>query len=335
MIYEDIFDKQAPEVKRYTLSSDTLEVQIINLGATITSIRYTCDNRDVVLGFDTVKEYKEATTFFGATIGRCANRIRKGTFTLHDKEYTLAINDGSNSLHGGPTGFHQRMFHAEIENDILHLHYLSQDQEEGFPGNLSFTVSFQLVQDTLSIHYQAVSDQDTIINFTNHSYFALQGHGEGCVTVQVLKMNADRYMENDEERLVRGTISDVSNTPFDFLEGKTIGQDIHAWEDEQIRFANGYDHYFLFDPKQEHQVSVIDKNSQHQLTITTDLPGFHFYVPSYEEAITGKQGKLYEGHCALCIETSFMPDAIHVQEEPETILKANKVFTSTTTYTFK
>lgn len=335
MIIEDIFDEQAPEVKRYTLSSDTLEVQIMNLGATITSIRYKKNHEDVVLGFDSVKQYREATAFFGATIGRCANRIRKGKFTLNGKEYTLSMNDGSNSLHGGSTGFHQRMFTTEIKKDILHLHYLSQDQEEGYPGNLSFNVSFQLVHDTLSIRYQAVSDQDTMISFTNHSYFALQGHGKGSVVSQVLQMNANRYMENDEEHLVRGTISDVAHTPFDFQEGKSIGMDIHAWNYEQIRVSDGYDHYFLFDPEKEHSVIVIDENSRHRLRVTTDLPGFHFYVPFFNEAITGKQGKRYEGHCALCIETSYMPDAIHIQEEPETILRANKVFTSTTTYTFE
>ena len=335
MITSKVFDEQYPDIKEYTLQSDELIVKVINLGATITSIQYRSDGRDVVLGYDHIDDYLRFDNYFGATIGRCANRIKNGTFSLHGEDYHLDINDACNSLHGGVEGFHARRFHANINKDTLELSYFSKDMEEGYPGNLNFMVSFRVEKSHLHISYHARSDQDTIVNFTNHSYFALQGQGEGTVDHQILMMHADRYAVNDENRLVSGELREVKDTPFDFMEGKPIGQDIARKEDIQIAYANGYDHFFRFAKDQPHIVRIQDTKTKHTLTIKTDMPGFHFYVPDYEPAQKGKYGASYEGHCALCIETSFMPDAIHVQSNPETLLKADTPFTSETIYTFE
>lgn len=335
MITSRIFDPKYPEIKEYSLVSEKLIVNIINMGATITSVICRSDQTDVVLGYDTIDEYLRFDNYFGATIGRCANRIRNGRFDLNGKTYKLDINDACNALHGGKEGFHARLFTAEIQGDTLIMQYFSRDMEEGYPGNVSFRVSFTLCEDTLSVQYQAISDKDTIVNFTNHSYFALQGQGKGTVDHQLLRMQASRYAENDENRLVSGVIKETAGTPFDFTKEKAIGTDIGKKENEQIRYANGYDHYFLFNEQQEHRVEAYDLRSGHRLRITSDLPGFHFYVPDYKEAHTGKGNAQYKGHCAFCIETSFMPDAINLHDPCETLLKAQEVFTSVTTYSFQ
>lgn len=333
---EQIFDQKYPDIKVYHLESESLHVDIINLGATITSIRYKKDDTDVVLGYDTIDEYQKFKSYYGATIGRCANRIAKGTFTIHNQTYSLDINDHGNSLHGGKTGFHTRLFQViSYDETSVSMRYISKDMEEGYPGNLTLDITFTLQNDTLSIEYSAISDQDTIVNFTNHSYFALQGHGNGSVDEQILTMNASRYAENDETRLVTGKLSETKGTPFDFTKGKAIGKDIYDQKNIQIQRANGYDHYFRFDEDREHIVTLEDKKHQHTLIVKTDLPGFHLYVPDDQEPQLGKQGKQYIRHCAVCIETSYMPDAINLPEHPETLLTANEQYTTKTTYRFQ
>lgn len=326
--------KMNDQLEQYTLTSKDLSVKIINLGATITHIIYNEDGMDVVLGQPTVNDYPNDDTYFGATIGRFANRIRNGKFTLNNIDYQLATNNGPNALHGGPTGFHMRYFDAQIDKDILTLHYTSKDGEEGYPGNLDFNVSFQLKENTLVVTYKAQSDADTIVNFTNHTYFALQGQGNGEIVNQIMSSTAPLYAPGDAERLVTGKLVDVKGTPFDFLEGKAIGKDIDA-DDPQIQFCNGYDHYFDFADSAERKVTVYAPTTKHKLCVETDLSGYHMYVPAYEDALIGKDGALYTGHCALCIETSFMPDNINIENEPKSVLKANEVFTSTTTFTFE
>lgn len=332
---EQIFDQKYPEIKVYHLESKSLRVDIINLGATITSIRYKKDDTDVVLGYDTIDEYQKFKSYYGATIGRCANRIANGTFTLHDQTYVLDINDHGNSLRGGRTGFHARLFQVlAYDETSVTMRYVSKDMEEGYPGKLTLEITFTLHDDTLSIEYSAISDQDTIVNFTNHSYFALQGHGNSSVDDQILTMNASYYAENDENRLVTGKLSETIGTPFDFTKGKAIGKDIYDQKNIQIQRANGYDHYFRFDENMEHMVKLEDQKHQHTLIVKTDLPGFHLYVPNDQEPQLGKQGNQYIGHCAVCIETSYMPNAINLQEHPETLLKANERYTTKTTYQF-
>ena len=333
---EQIFDQKYPNINVYRLESESLCVDIINLGATITSIRYKKDDTDVVLGYDTIDEYQKFKNYYGATIGRCANRIAKGAFTLHDQAYHLDINDHGNSLHGGKNGFHTRLFQVlAYDKTSVTMRYNSPDMEEGYPGNLILDITFTLHDDTLCIEYSAISDQDTIVNFTNHSYFALQGHGDGSVDEQILTMNASYYAENDENRLVTGKLSETKGTPFDFTKGKAIGKDIYDQMNIQIQRANGYDHYFRFDENKEHMAKLVDQKHQHSLIVKTDLPGFHLYVPDDQEPQHGKHGKEYIGHCAVCIETSYMPDAINLQECPETLLKANEKYTTKTTYQFQ
>lgn len=321
-------------IKEWSLISDDLIVKIINLGASITSIQYRHgDKRDVVLGYDSIEEYQTYENYFGATIGRCANRIKNASFEIDGQMYTLNANDHENALHGGTLGFHGRIFKVSIVNQELVFHYISEDGEEGYPGNLNFKVIYRLEKNKLYIRYEAHCDKDTIVNFTNHSYFALQGEGEGSVEEQIMTTPCSLYAENDPQRLVNGKFSRVEHTPFDFRHGKQIGNDIQS-ECIQIQNANGYDHYFRFDSNKKKTICVKDLKTNHTLQVTTDMPGFHFYVPNYQEECIGKGGKVYKGHCACCIETSFLPDAIHLQKQPETLLKANDIFVSETVYQF-
>ncbi|MGX8850853.1 aldose epimerase family protein [Amedibacillus sp. YH-ame10] len=334
MITSRQFDKDNTEVYEYTLQSEQLTVRVLNLGCIITSVIYNDTKEDVVLGYDTLEEYQKDKNFFGAMIGRCANRIRNGKFSLNGNDYNLNVNDNMNSLHGGPTGFHTRVFKAEIDDETIHFYYTSKDMEEGFPGKLNLRVSMRLIENDLEIEYEAISDADTIINFTNHSYFALQGAGKGSVEHQIIKSEASLYGESDCYCLATGKLSDVEGTPFDFRNGRVIGQDINNMQNEQIKMIGGYDHYMRFGSNDKKAVALLDQLSGHQLIVESDLPGFHFYVPNYQPGQLGKGGNIYEGHCAVCLETTFLPDAINLQENPETILRKDQLFETKTTYRF-
>jgi len=240
------------DVKLFTLTNKNgMSAEISTYGGTIVSLMVPDKNGnfdDVVLGYDNITSYENGDKFFGALIGRCGNRIEHGKFKINDKDYSLAINNGPNHLHGGIKGFDRVVWNAEIlsdQNNQLKLSYFSMDGEEGYPGNLDVTVIYTITDDnSLEIKYKAVSDKDTVVNLTNHSYFNLSGHASGTILNHKLMISADTFTVNDEFSIPTGEVRNVVGTSMDFTELKSIGAHIDS-DDEQIKFGCGYDHNWL------------------------------------------------------------------------------------------
>lgn len=316
-------------------------VTITDFGGTILSLVVPDKNgtpTDVVLGYDSLETYEiEGGAFFGALIGRCGNRIAKGQFSLNGKDYTLACNDGPNHLHGGPTGFSHRLWEASIELGSLKLTLHSADKEEGYPGNVTVTVTYTFGDDNnLSIRYESVSDADTIVNLTNHSYFNLNGHSSGSVEDQMLKLFASSYTPTDSTLIPTGEIRSVAGTPFDFREYKKIGTNLYA-EDEQIKNGNGYDHNFVLDNSGSLSVfaEAYSEQSGIYMKAKTTLPGVQFYTGNFlDETIKAKNNATYHAHQGFALETQVFPDAIHHENFPSPLLRAGMKYNTVTTYEF-
>jgi aldose 1-epimerase len=295
------------------------------------------------LGFNDPAGYYAANhakgnPFFGPIVGRYANRIAHAKFSLDGKEYTLTKNDGDNTLHGGPNGFHNQLWTAHIIPDGVELKYLSKDGEEGYPGNLSVTVKYTLKGNELNIDYSATTDKDTVLNLTNHSYFNLAGQGNGTILGDELKLNASRFTPVDSGLIPTGELKPVAGTPFDFTKPHTVGERINA-NDEQLRLGhNGYDHNFVIDgggKELKEAAEVYDPASGRVLTVLTTQPGVQFYTANFlDGSIKGKGGKAYPRNAALCLETQHFPDSPNQPDFPTTVLKPGSEFHSTTIYRF-
>jgi aldose 1-epimerase len=317
------------------------EVAITDFGGSIVSIKVPDRDgklADIVLGYDDVKGYESRRYFFGASIGRCGNRIGLGRFTLNGKEYQLNCNDGRNHLHGGFTGFDSVLWDATVKGDSLSLHHVFPDGDENYPGNLDVTITFSFGDDgTFAIRYEATSDKDTICNPTNHSYFNLAGHDTGDILSQQIKIHAEKFTEADAESIPTGKILDVAGTPMDFREFHVVGDRIEA-DYEQLKFAGGYDHNWVLDKggdKMGACAEIYDAKSGRHVTCTTTLPCVQFYCGNFiagDQA--GKGGFVYKKRAGLCLETQFAPDAINRPEFDSPVLKAGKKFDSTTVYHF-
>lgn len=319
-----------------SLKNDQIEVQVTNYGCTILKILVKDQDgiiRDVVLGHPDVETYHQKDgAYLGALVGRVANRIAKGEFELNGKKYHLAINNGPNTLHGGIEGFSYQLFDYTIQDDAVVFHYLSVDGEEGFPGNLDLQATYTLLDNGLNIKYFATSDQDTIINITNHSYFNLSG--EPCdIGNHELMIHADHMACVDQDGLYNGTIKEVKGTPFDFNVPTLINDHIHL-EDEQLTIGRGYDHPMIFN--QDHdQVQLYCPQTGIELTVSTTLPQAQIYSANYLVGQIDKYGKEMNFRNAICIETQNMPDSIHQEENPTVILKKGEVYEESTSYIFK
>ena len=333
-------------VEIYTLKSEKIEVQVMNYGGYVLSIKVpdrTGKAADVVLGFDDPVGYYGANhakgnPFFGPIVGRYANRVAHAKFSLDGKEYTLTKNDGDNTLHGGPNGFHNQLWTGHIIPDGVELKYLSKDGEEGYPGNLSVTVKYTLKGNELKIDYSATTDKDTVLNLTNHSYFNLAGQGNGTILGDELKLNASRFTPVDSGLIPTGELKPVAGTPFDFTKPHTVGERINA-NDEQLRLGhNGYDHNFVIDgggKDLKEAAEVYDPASGRVLTVLTTQPGVQFYTANFlDGSIKGKGGIAYPRNAALCLETQHFPDSPNQPNFPTTVLKPGSEFHSTTIYRF-
>ncbi len=330
----------------YTLKDQKIEVQIMNYGGEILSIKVpdrAGKVADVVLGFDDPSGYYEnnhskSASFFGPIVGRYANRIAHAKFSLDGKEYTLTKNNGDNTLHGGPGGFHSRMWTGKIIPDGVELKYLSKDGEEGYPGNLSVTVRYTLKGDDLKIEYSATTDKPTVLNLTNHSYFNLSGQGNGTILGEQLQLNASRFTPVDSGLIPTGELKSVVGTPFDFLKPHAVGERINA-NDEQLRLGHdGYDHNFVIDGSGKgltEAAEVYDPASGRVLQVLTTEPGVQFYTSNFlDGSIKGKGGVAYPRNAALCLETQHFPDSPHHPAFPTTVLKPGGQFHSTTIFRF-
>jgi aldose 1-epimerase len=332
-------------VEVYTLKDEKIEVQVMTYGGEVMSVKVPDKLgkvEDVVLGFDTPSEYYEnsnskGAAFFGPIVGRYANRIAHAKFTLDGKEYTLTKNNGDNTLHGGPNGFHNHIWAAkEIPNGV-ELTYLSKDEEEGYPGNLTVTVRYSVSGGGLKIDYDATTDKPTVLNLTNHSYFNLSGQGKGTILAEQLKLKASRFTPVDSGLIPTGELKAVAGTPFDFLKPHAVGERINA-VDEQIQLGHGYDHNFVIDgggKELTEAAEVYDPATGRVLQVLTTEPGVQFYTANFlDGSIKGKGGVAYPKNAALCLETQHFPDSPNQPDFPTTVLRPGSTFHSTTIYRF-
>ena len=324
------------QIDLISMKNEQLEVVVSNYGCTIIKVIMADKNGhkdDVVLGYDDFTQYQTLDAYLGALVGRVANRIKAGQFRLNGQDYHLAVNNGPNHLHGGIKGFSYQVFDYTIEDEhTLKLHYLSKDGEEGYPGDLDLTVIYTLKDDTLTAHYQATSSADTLINITNHSYFNLSGHKEN-IYQHTLQIHASQFACVDSDGLTTGELKAVEGTPFDFRQPALIGERVEQ-DDEQLKIGKGFDHPFLFDT-QSNQVILTHEPTGRQLIVSTTLPQAQIYTANYLDGRLGKYGERYYARDAVCIETQNMPDAIHLEEHPTTLLKKGETYDEITSYQFK
>jgi aldose 1-epimerase len=273
--------------------------------------------------------------FFGAIIGRYANRIARGSFMLDGKKYSLPLNNGENTLHGGLHGFNNVVWKAKQVANGVELSYISNDGEAGYPGNLRATVRYTLVKADLRIEYWATTDKDTVVNLTNHSYFNLAGQGD--ILNHQLILNASRFTPVDAGLIPTGDLKPVELTPFDFRKATAVGARINA-DDEQLRRGRGYDHNWVLDSgggKLTEAAELYDPSSGRVMRVLTDQPGIQFYSGNFlDGSIKGKGGKPYELHAALCLETQHFPDSPNHFDFPTTELKPGKQYHTVTVYSF-
>ncbi|HEV7332798.1 MAG TPA: aldose epimerase family protein [Flavisolibacter sp.] len=294
--------------------------------------------RDVVVGHGSVMDFvNSGEAYFGATIGRVGNRIAGGRFTLDGKEYTLAKNNGPNTLHGGKKGFQAVVWDATQPNDTtLVLHYLSPEGEEGFPGNLDVTVTYSLTSDNgFKCDYKATTDKRTVVNLTNHAFFNLNGEGSGTINNHILQINADRYTPVDSTLIPIGKIEPVAGTPFDFRQPTPIGQRVDQ-DNEQLRFGKGYDHnYVLNGSGMKKAATVIGDQSRIQMDVYTEEPGLQFYGGNFMQGKnTFKGGSKDEFRTAFCLETQHFPDAPNQPNFPSIVLSPGETYQTTSVYKF-
>lgn len=286
---------------------------------------------DVVLGYDTVGEYEDNGGFVGATIGRVGNRIGGARFSLGGREYTLDANDGANTLHGGSRGFDRRLWKGELLSaSSVRFSRLSPDGEEGFPGNLQVSVTFTL-DDACELHicYDTLSDADTPVSLTNHSYFDLSGCGRAME--QELQVFAERFLELGEGTLPTGRMLSVAGTPFDFRNMKPVGRDIDA-DDAQLRAGLGYDHNFCLSGP--HAAVLQSRYSGIRMDVFTDMPGMQVYSGNCFDPRNGKSGSFYQKRGAVCLETQIYPNAMSCYAFPSPVLRAGIPLHSETSYRF-
>lgn len=330
-------------IELYTLSDGTYEARIITYGGVVVSLKAPDRSgkaADVVLGFDDLDGYVanfngSSDAFFGAIIGRYANRIAHGSFTLDGTKYSLPLNDGANSLHGGRRGFNNVVWKATPIADGVELSYLSKDGEAGYPGNLTAVVRYTLAHGELRIEYSATTDKDTVVNLTNHSYFNLAGQGD--ILNHQLTLHASRFTPVDAGLIPTGELKSVESTPFDFRKAIAIGARINA-DDEQIHRGHGYDHNWVLDSgggKLAEAAELYDAGSGRVLKVLTDQPGIQFYSGNFlNGSIKGKGGRPDELHSALCLETQHFPDSPNHPAFPTTELKAGERYHTVTVYRF-
>jgi aldose 1-epimerase len=335
------------EITLYTLSNKNgLKAEIINLGGIVVSL--TVPDRDgkmadILLGYDNLSDYIKNPPFFGAIIGRHANRLEGASFTINGKEYKLNKNEGNNQLHGGIKGFDKAVWDVRIlpdgDNGSLELSHFSPDGDEEYPGNLEVRVIYSLTDDNaLVIKYFAVSDKDTVVNLTNHAYFNLSGCSAGTILNHELKINADFYTPIDTASLPTGEVLSVKNTPFDFTNLRTVGEGLHNTDNEQIKNGSGYDHNFVLNvsgKKPEEAAEVYDPQSGRIMKVYTTKPGVQLYTGNFlNDAGIGKGGTKYVSRQALCLETQFFPNSMKHRHFPSPVLHAGQTYHHTTIYQF-
>ena len=335
--FEKMIDNTKP-VKLYTLKNKNgMEVCITNFGARIVSIMTPDKNgkmTDVVLGFDNIDDYINVPSDFGATIGRYANRIGDGKITIDGKEIQLPQNNGSHCLHGGPTGWQYQVFKTnQIDAQTIKLTVESPDGDNNFPGNVVASVTYTLTEDNaIDIKYDATTDQKTVINMTNHSYFNLSGNPSVSGMNHILYLAGDSITPIDSTFMTNGEMMAVAGTPFDFNTPKAISQDVTNFENEQIKFGKGFDHNWVLNTKGDiRQVAakLTSPTTGITLEVYTDEPGIQLYTGNFlDGTVKGKNGIVYPQRTSICLETQHYPDSPNKAHWPSVILEPGKTYTS-------
>jgi aldose 1-epimerase len=334
-------------VELYTLTNaHGIEVRVMTYGATLVSIR-TPDRagrfQNIILGFDSLDPYLAGVPYFGATVGRYANRIAQGRFTLEGRTYQLPTNNGPNSLHGGVQGFDKRIWKADPGPDAragaLRLTYVSAAGEQGYPGELTAHVTYQLTaDDRLVIEYSATSTAATPVNLANHAYFNLTGDPSHTILQHLLRINAARFTPVDAKLIPTGQLSPVAGTAFDFREPHVVGERIDA-DDEQLRLAHGYDHNWVLDGGGGHALRLAavlsDPQSGRAVEIRTTQPGLQFYSGNFLDGKPAGQGSVFSYRTGVCLETQHFPDSPNRGEFPDTTLRPGGRYLETTVLSFR
>lgn len=362
--YKKWGEYEGKDVFLYKLENASgMKVGLTNFGCAVTSIQY--HGIDVALGFDNREAYADQTCYLGVTAGRCANRIRDARFTLAGTEFQVSRNIGKHQLHGGLKGFDKALWGVDAvdpDENAVRFSYLSRDGEEGYPGNLTVKVTYSLDEECgLKIGYEAVTDQATVVNLTNHTYFNLSGHNSGTVENQQVRIYSNAFLETDPDCIPTGNVVPVDGTPFDFRDFHKIGERIGA-DDIQLKYSGGYDHNWILDRGGTGGLKAVetagqtagklmevetagglkpaaeayDEKTGIHLQVYTTMPGVQFYSGnSLNEKNRGKDGAVYGWRCGFCLETQFYPDAIHHPEFLQPVLLPGQTYRHTTVYRFK
>ena len=332
-------------VEIYTLTNDHgIEARIMTYGAALVSLQTpdrAGNSQNIILGFDSLRPYVAGVPYFGATVGRYANRIAGGRFVLDGKAYQLPQNNGPNSLHGGSRGFDKRVWTARpIETSTgtsLRLTYVSAAGEEGYPGELTAHVTYRLDDDTLTIEYEATTTAATPVNLANHAYFNLTGDPQRTILDHILKINADRFTPVNATLIPTGEMRSVADTPFDFRAPHSIGSRINV-EDEQLRLGRGYDHNWVLNSSGTGALKLaavlIDPTSGRSLEIRTTQPGLQFYSGNFLDGKPAGAGTVFKYRTGLCLETQHFPDSPNRPSFPSTILRPGQVYSQKTVLRF-
>jgi len=314
----------------YTIGSDHLQATLTDLGATLVSL--CVNNVDIVLGYDTAMDYYQNPGFLGAIVGRNANRIKNARFCLNGITYPLTANSGPNNIHSGPDCYNRRIWEVSAHTDnSIQFSLFSPDGNQGYPGHARISVTYTLKEDQLSICYDVLSDQDTVCNLTNHSYFNLYGHQyPDLAACQILLVNAEAVSATDENNLPTGEMRTVANSPLDFRNPAPLTQGLSPLH-PALLCQKGYDHNYALQQKTAAVLHCPDSGLT--MTVTTDCPGLQVYTANYLN-VTGKNGVTYGAHSAVCLETQFFPDSVNQPHWKQPFIKADTPFHSETTFHF-
>ncbi|MEI7812209.1 MAG: aldose epimerase family protein [Ignavibacteria bacterium] len=343
---KELFGKlsDGTNVYLFTLKNSTgAKVTVTNFGATVVSLIMPDRNGkmdDIVFGYDSLDGYIKDNSYFGTIVGRYGNRIANGKFTLEGKQYQISLNDGENMLHGGRVGFNKHVYDARFsksaKGESVRMTYISKDGEEGFPGNLSLTVTYTLTsRNELKIEYFATTDKITVLNLTHHSYFNLSGNPESTILDNEVSIDADKFTQTGKGLIPTGIFQDVENTPLDLRKPVAVGAGINK-DFEQLVLGHGYDHNWVinnYNGKVRKAATVYDAKSGRFMEVLTDQPGMQFYTGNFLDG-KGKNNITYRSRTALCLEAQHFPDSPNKPQFPSVTLKPGETYRQTTIYKF-